>query len=220
MKNQEDEPREHVIKLDDHDVRPSWRIATEEIIVDPVAQERAKQQPVRQWKPKHGEDAPAEDPPEPVILEVFTSAARSRTPKKVFFPGDTLRFNIAHTMIPGHEVVTFEADFRIRRLKPVKSADDRGDFDIVFHPMIILGRYAYDHTWPSHVTYLTKTHPLYPPEDVRGSRTEVVEFVVSQSMWAVHGYWEFTGIIQFPDVTGRPFSLMSQWYYSIESPHQ
>ncbi len=220
MKSQRDGSQQHVIQLDYQDIHPSWRIATEEIVVDPAAQEKAKAPPVRQWKPKHGDDALAEDPPEPVILEVFTSAAGSRTPKKVFFPGDTLRFNIAHTMIPDHEVVTFEADFRIRRLSPVKSADEAEDFDIVYHPMVILDRYAYDHTWLSHVTSLTKIHPLAPPADLRGTRTELVDYLVSQSMWAVHGYWEFTGIIQFPDVIGRPFSLMSHWYYSIESPHQ
>lgn len=180
--------------------------------------------PKRVWSPVRVQPEEAlKVYPTPKIIDIFTSAKDSFTPKKTFFPGDTIQWNIVHAIQPDTPDVSYAVLFLFRHYAGYGTSKEwqglkKWDLELVYHPMNILssGRFTYE--YPAMITFVSLPYPL--PDigtgiNISGTRAEIVNEFLSWKVSTWPWYQQFTAIVSLPDVTGRPYDLRSDWNYYV-----
>ncbi|MCP4363901.1 MAG: hypothetical protein GY800_01165 [Planctomycetes bacterium] len=161
---------------------------------------------------------------EPTIIDIFTSPAESTQRKKLFGVGESIQWNIVHTISPDSQSgAPFKAFWILRRHKKAGFLSDDIAFDTIFTPSVV--RYHDSAYNPSGMNRTRWTYDsIFEPtvEFDNLTREQSINKILYDRSVSVFipGVWEFTAVVELTgsEVTdeGR-FDVLGGWHYRIGS---
>ncbi|MFO0612655.1 MAG: hypothetical protein U0414_08715 [Polyangiaceae bacterium] len=150
----------------------------------------------------------------PTILDVFTSEKGSDVPKKVFFLGESVQWNVIHRVSPFVKVPK-TVTVHLHKIGLGAFSDEPSHTDVVFPVETVLfstSKYKFETTWNSwSIPALGPFNPIVGP----ASRTALVEGVKDGkfNLLSHPGFWKMTAIVQIESNIDHPFDLVNEWHY-------
>ncbi|MCP4363902.1 MAG: hypothetical protein GY800_01170 [Planctomycetes bacterium] len=173
----------------------------------------------------------------PTILEIFTSPSGSDSRKTVFAPGESIQWNIVHTLAPDFQRGTpFRVFWILRRYGEgginVSSHSNALSVDLIFR-MEVTDYYNSKYRWSAHYTkWWYDSIPeiglvidrVLPPTTTRQDFIDEIldrRAVPTTTLIFSAGLWELTGVVELPgaDITDETrFDVLGGWLYRILPP--
>ena len=158
---------------------------------------------------------------EPVVLDIFTSSTTRPEPKKVFSPGESLQWNIVHTVRDGSFLGRpYKMTLTMEYWANIYGQVEGPHFDAVFKPVVVFSSdftYVWEYT---HIFWWYDRIPVFPlePTLIYTDRRDTAGRLArgDEGMVFGPGIWKFTTYIRMTETSiGRPFGLKSDWHYLI-----
>ena len=159
---------------------------------------------------------------EPIILDVFTSAKDSPRRKKVFSQGDSIQWNVIHTVDEGDFIGRqYRTYWYIKHWSLAALTWEEPDCEVLFHPLVMVKD---DFTYTSEVrhdwwwsTGIASSTDISVPYDGRRETLLRIGGRDPDLMMYLPGFWEFTAYVRMTEGdTGSPFDVLGHWHYLIK----
>lgn len=157
---------------------------------------------------------------EPVVLDIFTSSTTSGERKKVFSPGDSLKWTAIHTVRDGSFLGRpFKILWVLDYWAHLGAQVEGPHFDALFKPMVLFsGDFTY--RWETMGNFMWYDRiprmDVITPFTYTDRRDSLDRLARGENMVFGPGIWKLTVHIRMTEAsTGRPFGTKSDWYYSI-----
>jgi hypothetical protein len=163
---------------------------------------------------------------EPVILDAYTSSTTSDQPKKVFFIGDSIQWNVVHEAgAPELIGQPYQLHFIMQRYRQpliASEADTRpADFELIV-PLQRTILYERADLWEATVEWFDwpSIPDLGPSLDFgpNWGRRRLVEHIAYERLDLLFspGFWKFTAILESrADAAYGEFDVLAGWHYQI-----
>lgn len=154
----------------------------------------------------------------PTILSAYTSLAGSDEPRRVFFIGDTLQWNIVHTYDDvALAAQPYEVSLFLRRHRESAFYDNGDDFEVIWRVQRNLFA-NFQSAFPVTLTWINVPEIPHVSPDRRLSYPDRRRAVLGLGTddWSFlfeEGYWSLTAVVELRE--SLEFDLNDLWHYRI-----